>query len=120
MRKKILSPNDGTVTLTNDSAVRITDRHETTIEKVPVQLQVDLRNAIVSNTLIASNLVADVTDVPDTTMKEAIVGKFISKTFREKLLKEKTPLTLRLKDMRLPRQASPDSINCSDGKWRLI
>jgi len=61
---------------------------KTTVNKVPVYKQVDLRKGIASNKLIASNLKIKIPDAEDERGK---AGKFISKTFREKLLKEKTP-----------------------------
>ena len=71
-----------------DSSLRIFDKQEEAVIKVPVNPEVDLGKGIVSNTLIASNLTINIPDAEDERSK---VGKFITKTFREKLLKEKTP-----------------------------
>ena len=73
---------------------RIIDRQEKRVSKVPVYPQVDLGKGIVSNTLIASNPTFNNTDVED---ERSRAGRFISKTFRQKFLKEKTPADSRLK-----------------------
>jgi hypothetical protein len=58
------------------------------INKIPVNPQIDLNKDESGNTLIASS---QIIYVPDTEDERSRVGKFISKTFREKILKEKTP-----------------------------
>ena len=77
-----------------DSSLRIIDKPERTVMKVPVNPQVDLGRGIVSSTLIASNPAFNITDAED---ERSRTGKFISKTFRQKFLKEKTPADSRLK-----------------------
>jgi hypothetical protein len=72
----------------NDSSLRIIDKHMEAVIKVPVNPEVDLGKGIVTNTLIASN---PAINFPDTDDERSQLGKFISKTFREKILREKTP-----------------------------
>ena len=72
----------------NDSSLRIIDKQMEAVIKVPVNPEVDLRKGIVTNTLIASNPTINFPYVDD---ERSRVGKFISRTFREKILKEKTP-----------------------------
>jgi hypothetical protein len=64
------------------------DNPEITIDKVPVHTLVGLKKDIPGNGLIAASQIADIPDVED---ERSQVGKFISKTFREKILKEKKP-----------------------------
>ena len=59
-----------------------------TVNKVPVYTRIDLKKEIISNTLVASNTTIFVPEAED---NRSDFGRFISKTFREKLLKEKTP-----------------------------
>jgi hypothetical protein len=76
------------IVLTNDSTVRIIDHQDITVIKVPVNSRVDLKEEIISNTLVASNITFN---IPADINERSKVGRFISKTFREKILKEKTP-----------------------------
>ena len=80
--------------LSDDSLTRKIDTQEITVNKVPAFTQVDLRQEVVSNKLVASNPTINIPDVED---ERSQVGKFISKTFREKFLKEKTPADTPLK-----------------------
>jgi hypothetical protein len=73
---------------------RIIEKQESTVLKAPVNTHVDLGRGIVSNTLIASNPAINITDAED---ERSRTGRFISKTFRQKFLKEKTPADSRLK-----------------------
>ena len=82
-------PDYDTVTYLSDNLpVRKTNIPEITINKIPVKPQFDLKKDAPGNRLIASNITID---IPDTEDERSNVGKFISKTFREKLLKEKKP-----------------------------
>jgi len=84
-----LPPNQsGRITLPDDSLMRITANQQMTVRKVPVYTRVDLGKGIVSNTLVASNQIINIPEPGDERSK---AGKFISKTFREKILKEKAP-----------------------------
>lgn len=74
--------------LSDDSLVRKRDDQEITVNKVPIYTRIDLKKEIISNTLVASNTTIYVPDAED---DRSDFGRFISKTFREKLLKEKTP-----------------------------
>lgn len=58
---------------------------ETAINKVPVNLHIDLKKEIVNNTLIASDFSFTVPAIEDNGNK---INRFIAKTFREKVLKE--------------------------------
>jgi hypothetical protein len=82
-----LSGRSFKTTSSNDSLLRIINKQERVI-KVPVNPDVDLGKGIVTNTLIASSLRINIPDAEDERSK---VGKFISRTLREKILKEKTP-----------------------------
>ncbi len=75
-------------TLSIDSSLRKTDHQNITINKIPVYGHPDIKNDIPGNSLIACN---PDQNVPDIKEERTTVGKFISKTFREKLLKEKKP-----------------------------
>ena len=82
-------PDYDTVTYLSDNLpVRKTNIPEITINKIPVKPQFDLKKDAPGNRLIASKITID---IPDTEDERSNVGKFISKTFREKLLKEKKP-----------------------------
>jgi hypothetical protein len=64
------------------------ETHDITVTKIPVFASIDLQKEAFGNKLIAS---AQETDIPAAEDERSRVGKFISKTFREKLLKEKKP-----------------------------
>lgn len=79
---------DKITTISDDTLVRISDNHGLTINKIAVHLQQDLSERIVSNSLIASN---QSVNIPESRNERSHAGRFISKTFREKFLKEKLP-----------------------------
>ena len=83
-----ITESDFKIAISDDSLVRKTDNNEILIRKVPVFTQIDLEKGIISNTLVALNTNANIPEAEDERSK---VGRFIAKTFREKLLKEKTP-----------------------------
>lgn len=58
---------------------------ETAINKVPVNLHIDLREEIVSNTLITSDVIFTAPPYDNDGNK---ISRLIAKTFREKILKE--------------------------------
>ena len=74
--------------LSGDSLVRTNDDLQIIINKVPVYTRIDLKEEIISNKLVAANTTIFVPEAED---NRSDFGKFISKTFREKLLKDKTP-----------------------------
>jgi len=90
----VITNSEIEIALSDDSLARKTDNHEIAISKVPVYTQIDLRKGVASNALIESNSTVAIPDVKD---ERSQVGKFISKTFREKLLREKAPADSPLK-----------------------
>ena len=82
------------IALSNDSLIRRIENQEMAVKKIPVHTHFDLRKGIISNTIIASN---PSFNIPDTEDERSLVAKFISKTFREKFLREKTPADSPLK-----------------------
>lgn len=71
-----------------DSLVRNTDIHRIQLANVPAFEKIDLKRVSVNNTLIVYNSTFNVPYYDDGRSK---IGKFIAKTIREKVLKEKTP-----------------------------
>jgi hypothetical protein len=84
----VYAHSDLETALSDDSLVRKNADNDITVNKVPVYTRIDLKKEIISNTLVASNTTIYVPDVEE---DRSDLGRFISKTFREKLLKEKTP-----------------------------
>ncbi len=80
--------HDRTTILTDNSPAGTNGNPQMTINKVPVFTQVVLGKGIAGNTLVASNQTGNIPVVED---ERSRTGRFISKTFREKLLKDKTP-----------------------------
>jgi hypothetical protein len=70
------------------------DKQEMEVKKIPAHKEIDLMGEIASFTLIASNPAFKAPDAGDERSK---VRKLISKTFREKILKEKSPADKPLK-----------------------
>jgi hypothetical protein len=103
------------IAATDDSLVRKTDNLKLTINKVPFHLQVNVVKGIVSDTLIASN---PTFNIPYTDDERSKVGKFISKNFREKLLKEKTPPDTPLKGYEIA-EAGVTGLNKLFG-WQMV
>ena len=101
--------------LSDNLPVRKIDNPAITINKIPVYIQIDLQKEDFSNKLIASNLEIDVPAVEDERSK---VGKFISKTFREKLLKEKQPKDNPLNGFEIA-EAGINGINKLFG-WQMV
>jgi hypothetical protein len=89
-----LSVKNSEIASSNDSSLRIIDKQMEAVIKVPVNPEVDLGKGIATNTLIASN---PAINFPDLDYERSRVGKFISRTFREKILREKTPHDVPLK-----------------------
>jgi hypothetical protein len=82
----VITNSDLAIAVSDDSVVRKTDKRDISINKVPVNAHVDLNKDLPASTLVASNTTIY---VPDD--ERSKLGRFISRTFREKLLKEKTP-----------------------------
>ena len=70
-----------------DSLVRSADLSRTLITKIPVSQEISLKGDTLYNTLIALNSKVKAPEYDDERSK---LRKFIAKTFREKILKEKT------------------------------
>jgi hypothetical protein len=85
---------DMKMNIADDSLATKIDKQEIRIIKVSDCKQVDLRKGVVRNTLIAANPTINIPGVED---KRSQAGKLISKTFRKKFLKEKTPSDTPLK-----------------------
>jgi hypothetical protein len=90
----VKSHSDLITDLSDDSPVRKNNDLQITINKIPVYARIDLKKEIISNTLVASNTTIYIPEAED---NRSDFGRFISKTFREKLLKEKTPADSPLK-----------------------
>jgi hypothetical protein len=82
-----ISENNMNPPVQNDSLVRSTGLPLTLLNKIPISPEVDLKVETISNTLIALNYTVAVPEYDDGRSK---LSKFIAKTFREKILKEKT------------------------------
>ena len=77
-----------TIVHANEPLVRSNDNRETAIKKVTVNTAFDLKNEVVRNTIIPS---AAMIVIPDINNERSKTGRFISKAFRQKFLKEKAP-----------------------------
>ncbi|MBK8882611.1 MAG: hypothetical protein IPN67_09590 [Bacteroidales bacterium] len=84
--KNAIPGKDYGIAPSDDLKVRISDNHEIPINKITVNIQPDLRERNVSNSIIPSGLAIN---LPDALDERSHIGKFISKTFRDKFLKEK-------------------------------
>ena len=94
-KSHINTNSDLTIAISDDSSVKKTDNQQVTVNKIPVSPHVFLDKGIISsNTLITSNSIVINPEVEEERSK---IGRLISKTFREKLLKEKTPTDKPLK-----------------------
>ena len=85
---KVFAQSDSALLAKNDSLPVIRENHGTKLLRIHVRNQIDLKEIIISNELVASNTVVNVPYYDDGRSK---VGKFIAKTIREKILKENTP-----------------------------
>jgi hypothetical protein len=99
----------------NNAQVRKTDNQTMAINKVPANPQIDLVKRIIRDTLIASRQTFIIPDVED---ERSRAGKFISKTFREKFLKEKTPPDTPLKGYEIA-EAGVTGLNKLFG-WQMV
>jgi len=73
-------------TIQNDSLVRTSDLPGLLLNKIPVSSEIDLKIETISYALIALKYTAAVPEYDD---ERSRLGRFIAKTFREKILKEK-------------------------------
>lgn len=78
----------------NDSTKRYTDRPVILINKIPVSSKIVLKEESIRDALITLNYKPDVLESEDGRSR---FGKFIAKTFREKVLKENTTVDSPLK-----------------------
>lgn len=79
---------DRTIALSNEPLVRSNGNQESAIKKVTVTTTLDLKNEVARNTIIPSGTIIV---IPDIGADRSKTGRFISKTFREKFLKDKAP-----------------------------
>ena len=82
----ISEPNQNLL-VQNDSLLASTDLPRILINKISVSPDIDLNLETIPNTLIALNYIVPVPEYDDGRSR---LSKFIAKTFREKILKEKT------------------------------
>jgi hypothetical protein len=75
---------DTPVLVSTDSAIREPDKQKIEVTKIPINLIADLEGPVLSNTLIASNISFSIPEYDD----RSNVNRFLSKAFREKILKE--------------------------------
>jgi hypothetical protein len=72
-----------------DSPGKFPEFSATLLNKIPISTEIDLQGKMISNKLIALNLIAS--DQNDDDDGRPRLGKMIAKAFREKILKEKMP-----------------------------
>ena len=93
-KKDIVIHHGTTIARSADSIIQTSDNQEMSIEKVPVHPSVDLGKVMAGNTLMPSIPKSETSAAGD---ERNHAGRFISKTFREKILKIKTPADTPLK-----------------------
>jgi hypothetical protein len=98
----------------DSSAVRVDDQR-LAVNKVTIHPQVELTEGLIAGNLIASNPPNIISDTGD---ERGGVGKFISKTFREKILKEKAPADKPLKAIEVA-EAGVNGLNKLLG-WQMV
>jgi hypothetical protein len=74
-------------TIQNDSLIRSADFPPTLLKKIPVSSEIGLIGETLNNTLIALNTKSTIPEYDDDRSR---LSKFIAKTFRQKILREKT------------------------------
>jgi hypothetical protein len=92
--EKVITRHDIIIAHSNDSMVRKIDSEGMIAKKVPLFDNPEIRKDIINNRLIAST---QTIDIPEDQNERSRVGRFVSRTFREKFLKEKTPAESPLK-----------------------
>ena len=86
--------SESTVISKSDSLHTVRDNSVIEIDKIHAFRTIDLKGGIISNTLLASRLTLPVPVYND---ERSNLNKFIARTFREKILKEKTSKDTQLK-----------------------
>jgi hypothetical protein len=86
--KNAVTIYDTITTRQNNSEAKKIGNPDVTINKVPLHTRIELKKEISGNKLIAASQPIYIPNAED---ERSPVGKFISKTFREKILKEKMP-----------------------------
>jgi len=99
----------------DDSMKRKNEHQDMAVTKVPVHSEVNLGKGITRETLIISNQTLLIADDENERSK---AGKFISKTFRAKFLKEKTPPDSPLKGYEIA-EAGVSGLNRLFG-WQMV
>jgi hypothetical protein len=84
----IITPHRDTTALSADTFITTIDNPKMSVEKVPVHSPVELRKGIADNTLVQS---IPKPEISVTRAEKNHSAGFISKTFREKILRIKTP-----------------------------
>jgi hypothetical protein len=90
----VITRHDSTIVSSADRSLTAADIREMSIEKVPVYSQVDLGKEMTGKGLVQSFPKSEISVTGD---EKRHAGRLISKTFREKFLKEKTPADTPLK-----------------------
>jgi hypothetical protein len=99
----------------DDSLFTKSDYRKITINKAPVYQHVDMAKGITGDSLIAFNPSINIPDAED---ERGRVGKFISKTFREKILRENPPPDSPLKGYEIA-EAGINGLNKLLG-WQMV
>ena len=86
-KSSIITETEKNLALQNDSTVRSAYNPLPVPDKIPVSSKIDLKNGTINNNLIALKVSINNPVYDDERPK---LSKFIAKTFREKILKEKT------------------------------
>jgi hypothetical protein len=85
--RKAVIKSDSNNIVADNLIVRNINTDVITVNKVPVYSQIDYSDRIISNTLVASKITFIISSDED---ERSNVGRFISKVFRERILKEKS------------------------------
>lgn len=93
-KKNVSTRPDPISSSSNESLIVKSDNQKITINKVPVSTLLDVRKENISNLIVSSGMPLNFPEVYD---DRGRAGRFISKTFREKILKEKSPTDKPLK-----------------------
>jgi hypothetical protein len=107
--------NNNIIVAPDNLLIRITDNQKIAVNKVPVHPPGQLVKGINSNTLVAS---IPKNTIPDVEGERSKAGKFLSKTIREKFLKEKTPPDTPLKGYEIA-EAGVTGLNKLFG-WQMV
>jgi hypothetical protein len=86
-KSSVIAESEKNLALQNDSTVRSDYNPLPVPDKIPVSAKIDFKNGTINNNLIALKVSINIPVYDDGRSK---LSKFIAKTFREKILKEKT------------------------------